>query len=72
MTTDWGGEYNNPDAQNTLIIFLSAIPATEDNFCFVSDCRNLFDCRLKNIFNEKVLVIFYSPSNALCSSDEFV
>ena len=42
-TADWAGEHNNPDTENTLIIFLSAIAVmqlnfwTEDNFYFISD-----------------------------------
>ena len=76
-TAGWGREYNTPDAQNTLIIFLSAfalmwvIFSTEDNFCFISDCRNSFNCKLKKIKNEQI-IIFYIPSNALCPSAESV
>ena len=60
-----------------IIIFLSAVAvmqvifSTEDNFCFISDCGNSFNCKLKKLINEQI-VIFYSPSNALCLSDEDV
>ena len=74
-TGDWEGEHNTP--LNTLNIFISAIAAmqvifwTEDNFCFISDRRNLFNCKLKKIINEQ-LTIFYSPSNTLCCSHKSV
>ena len=64
-----------PDTRNTLIIFLSAIAVmqvtfwTEDNSCFSSDCGNSFNCKLKKLINDQI-VTFYSPSNALCLSDE--
>ena len=44
---------------------------TEDNFCFISDCMNSFNCKLKKFVNEQIM-IFYSPSNALCPFDESV
>ena len=44
---------------------------TEDNFCFVSSCRNSFNYKLKKLINELV-IIFYSLSNALCWPDESV
>ena len=44
---------------------------TEDSFSFISDCGNSFNCKLKRLINHQI-IIFYSPSNALCSSDEFV
>ena len=59
-SADWGG--NTPDTQNTFIIFLSAIVVTrvivwtEDNFCFTSDYRNSFNCKLKNFINEQIIV----------------
>ena len=37
---------------------------TEDNFNFISDCRNSFNCKLKKFINEQIIT-FYSPSNAL-------
>ena len=40
-------------------------------FCFISDCRNSCNCKLKKLINKQI-IIFYSPSNALCSSDESV
>ena len=75
-TADWGGVQNTPNRQNGLIIFLSAIALmqviswTEDDFYFISDCRNSFNNKLKKLIKEQI-IIFYSPSNAL-SSDEFV
>ena len=57
--------------------FLSAIAAmqmnlwTEDNFSFISNRRNLFNCNLKKLINEKIIA-FYSPSNVLSSSAELV
>ena len=44
---------------------------TKDNFCFNSDCRKSFNCKLKKLINEQI-IIFYSPSNTLCSSEESV
>ena len=50
---DWLGEDNTTDTQNTITIFWSGIFLmevilwTEDNFCFTSDCRNLFNCQIK-------------------------
>ena len=76
-TADWCGVHSTPDPQKALIIFLSVISKmqvifwSEDNFCFISDCRNAFYCKLKKLINEQI-IIFYSPSNALCSSDESV
>ena len=72
----WRAQYS-PDAQNIPIIFLSAIAVmlvicwTEDNFCFISDCRNSFNCKLKKLII-KQMIIFYRPSNARCSSGESV
>ena len=76
-TADWCGVHSTPDPQKALIIFLSVISKmqvifwSEDNFCFISDCRNAFYCKLKKLINEQI-IIFYSPSNALTSSDESV
>ena len=53
--------------QNTLIIFLSAIAG----FCFFSDCRNSFSCKLKKLINEQI-IIFHTLSNEFCSPIEFV
>ena len=44
---------------------------TEDNFCLISDCANSFNCKLKKLINKEI-IIFYSPSNALSSSDKSV
>ena len=52
-TANWDGEHNTLDTQNTLVFCLSAIAVmqvifwTEDNFCFIFDCRNSFNCKLK-------------------------
>ena len=60
-TTDWGGEHNTPDTQIILIICLSAIAVmrvifwTKDNFCFISDCRNSFNCKLEKLILSKYL-----------------
>ena len=57
--------------------FLSAIAAmqlifwTEDNFSFISGYRHYFNCKLKKLTNRQI-IIFYSPSNAPCSSDKSV
>ena len=75
-TADWCGVHSTPDPQKALIIFLSVISKmqvifwSEDNFCFISDCRNAFYCKLKKLINEQI-IIFYSPSNALCSPETF-
>ena len=37
----------------------------------VSDCRNSFNCKFKELIKEQ-LITFYSLSNALCSSDKFI
>ena len=61
----------------TLIIFLLPIAVTqvifwtENNFYFIFDCRNSFNCKLKKLINEQT-IIFYSPSSVLCSSDKSV
>ena len=44
---------------------------TEDNICFISDCKNSFICNLKKLINEQI-IMFYSTSNTLCSSEESV
>ena len=44
---------------------------TEDNLCFISDCKNSFNCKLKKFINKQI-IIFYSPSNALCLSEKSV
>ena len=78
LTADVGEECNITDTQNALIIFLSAIAVMqeifwtflfEDNFCFISDRRNSFNRKLKKLINEQI-IIFCSPSHALCSYDK--
>ena len=39
-----------------------------DNFCFVSDCRNLFNCKLKNLINEYTFYIWRIPTDEKFSS----
>ena len=66
-----------PDTQIILIIFLSVIAVmqmifgTEANFCFISDCRNSFNWKLKKLVSKQI-IIFYSLSNALWSSEKSV
>ena len=42
---------------------------SEDKFCFTSDCRNSFNCKLKKLINARI-IIFYSLSDALCSHEK--
>ena len=75
-TADWGGQQNNSDTQNILIISsaiatMKVIYWTKDNFCFISNRNNIFNCKLNKLINEQV-IIFYSASNARCSSDKWV
>ena len=73
----WGRKPNTLDTQNTIIIFLSAIAVmlmifwTEDLFCCISDCINSYNCKLKKLVN-KEMIVFYNPSNAICSSKKSV
>ena len=77
-TAKWGGEHITPDTQNTLIIFFSTIAVmqvnfwTEDNFCFISGCKNSFTYKSKKFINEQIIIDFYIPSNALYWSDKRV
>ena len=76
-TPDWGGEHSTQDTQNALLIFLSAITVMQvtfwvaGNFCFIYDCRSSFNGKLRQLKSEQI-IIFYSLSNALCSSDKSV
>ena len=70
MSTKWiYSKYCLYYTQNTLTMFLSAITAMqvifwiEGNFCFTSDCRYFFNCKVKKFINEQI-TNFYSPSNA--------
>ena len=69
----WRAQY----PRTTFIIFLSTIVLmkvnfwTQDNFCNIFDFRNSFNCKLKKLLNDQI-IICYSPLNALCSSDESV
>ena len=69
----WGVQYHR--YTESLVIFLSAVALikvnfwTENNFRFISDWRNSFNCKFKDVINEQI-IIFYSTSNALCSSDD--
>ena len=62
-------------AQYPKIHLLSAITVMqvwiEDNFWFLPDCFNSFNCSLEKLI-KKQIIIFYSPSNALCSSDSSI
>ena len=66
-------EHYTENIQTALIILLSAVAVmqvifqTEDDFSFISDCRNPFDGKLKKAFNKKKN--FYSPVIVLYSSD---
>ena len=58
-TADWGGEHNTPRIHFILlpaIVVMEVIFWTEDNFYFISDCRNQMSIKC--------------PSNASCSSDK--
>ena len=60
----WGAQY--PRIHLILlseIAIMQVIFWTEDNFSFISYCKKLI--------NEQI-IIFYNPSNVLCSSDESV
>ena len=54
-----------PDTRNTLIVFLSAAGVmqvifwTKDNFCFISDCRNSFNCKLKKFISEQIIFFLW-------------
>ena len=50
---------------------MQVILRTGDNFFFISDGRNFFNCKLKKLINEQI-IFFYSPSNALGSPEESV
>ena len=66
-------EHYTENIQTALIILLSAVAVmqvifrTEDDFSFISDCRNLFDGKLKKVFDKKKN--FCSPVIVLYSSD---
>ena len=60
----WGVQ--NPKYTEYTYYFLIRI---YNNFCFISDCWNSFHYKLKKLINKQI-IIFYSPSNTLCSSDE--
>ena len=72
------GSKISSETANSLVIFLLAIAviqetfSTEYNCSFISDCmKNHSTTNKKNLISEQI-VIFYSPSNALCSSNESV
>lgn len=44
---------------------------TEDNFFFISNCRNSFNCELKKFIKEQI-IFFYSLSHVFCSSGKSV
>ena len=63
-TADWDRRIHR---MHLLLYFLIPIATmqgsfcTKDNFCFICDCRNSFNCKLKKLTNEQK-IIFYSPS----------
>ena len=67
----WGAQYVRYTECN--YYFLSAIAVihvtswTEDNLCYISDCRNSFNYNLKKVISE-LKFIFYS----LCLSDKSI
>ena len=72
----WGAQYPRHTEHTHYFLFsncsnVSVTFWTEDSFCFISDCSNSFNCKPKKLRNEQIIV-FYSPSNALTSSDESV
>ena len=50
---------------------MEVIFRTENNFCFIYFCINSFNSKLKKLINVQI-IIFYSSSNALGSSDKSV
>ena len=65
-TAEWGREHDVLDRQNTLNIFLSTIAVmqvifrTEDNFFFIFDCMNSFNCKLKKVIDEQIIIFLHS------------
>ena len=51
------------DANRRRKFFRNLLKNDEENFCFISVCSNSFNCKLKKLINEKI-IIFYSPTNA--------
>ena len=55
------GKQNNLDRPNKLIILVPEIVVTpvtfwsKDKFCFVSDCRNPFNSKIKKLINEQII-----------------
>ena len=76
-TAYWSGENNTLRHTGYNYHFLISNCSNESyflnwrQFCFISDCGNSFSCKLKKLINKQI-VRFYSPSHALCSSDESV
>ena len=56
---------------HSFLTIIQVILWTEDNFYFIFDWKNLFNCKLKKLIHRQI-IIFYSPSNALYLSEEFV
>ena len=54
----------------SVIAVMQVIFWNEDKFCFLSGCRNSFNCKLKKAYKRANIIITYSPSNIICSSDE--
>ena len=56
---------------HSFLIIIQVILWTEDNFYFIFDCRNSFNCKPKKLIHRQI-IIFCSPSNALYLSEIFV
>ena len=53
----------------SVIAGMQVIVRTEENFCFISDCSNSLNRKLKKFINEQI-IIFYIPSNVLSISHQ--
>ena len=50
-------------------LFSPSVLDSRRTFCSIFHCRNSFNCKLEKLMNEQI-IIYYSPSNALCLSDK--
>ena len=50
---------------SSAVVIMQVIFWTKDNFRFIFNYRNSYNCKLKKLINEQ-LIIFYSPSNTPC------
>ena len=48
-------------------LFSPSVLDSRRTFCSIFHCRNSFNCKLEKLMNEQI-IIYYSPSNALCLS----